>query len=344
MIDRAYAASSYLALRYVAKPDVAWAEGVIPTWPDESVARTTVETSDDIEHVLRAACGSIGGRCGLLLSSGIDSAILAALLPADVPTYTVRFDAPGAVEEVAPAAEYARRLGKRHRTITVTWRDYVACMPTLMRHKRSPLHAVEVGLYCAARAAAAEGIDTLVVGNGADSTFGGLDKLLSRDWLFNDFVARYTFLDPARVLRAPVSMRELFLPYQRGDLADVQGFLATVHGRGIIQAFANALDCAGCQMVAPFETMHLGVPLDLARIRAGEPKYLLRALFTRLYPGVPMPAKVAFARPMDAWLRGWSGPRRDLFRDDLELASLTGEQRWLVYCLDQFSQILETAA
>jgi asparagine synthetase B (glutamine-hydrolysing) len=277
-----------------------------------------------------------------LLSSGIDSAILAALLPADTPSYTIRFEAPAAVDEVTRAAEYARLLGKPHHVVTVTWRDYLDCMPVLMRHKQSPLHAVEVGLYRAAQAAAADGCDALVVGNGADSTFGGLDRLLSREWRFEDFVARYTFVPPERVLRAPVSMQPVFAPYQRGDTVDVQPFLATVHGRGIIQAFKNAIECAGCHMVEPFETMRLAAPLDLARIRNGEPKYLLRELFSQLYPGVALPPKVAFARPMEDWLREWPGVRRDEFRADFDASTLTGEQRWLVYCLDRFLDLLES--
>jgi asparagine synthetase B (glutamine-hydrolysing) len=230
--------------------------------------------------------------------------------------------------------------------VDVPWGFYEEALPELMRHKRAPLHPVEVGLYAAAKQARADGFDTLVVGIGADSTFGGLDKLLSRDWKFGQFVERYTFLDPSRALREPVDMRHVFEPYRRGasDI-DVQGFLKVVHGLGIVQAFENALEAGGCKMVCPFESIALDAPLDLARIRGGESKYLLRTVFRELFEGVEVPEKIAFARPMDVWLGRWDGPKREEFlprsgADDW-FARLTGEQRWLIYCLERFLNLLD---
>jgi hypothetical protein len=199
---------------------------------------------------------------------------------------------------------------------------------------------VEVGLYLAARRAVADGISTLIIGNGADSTFGGLDKLLSRDWTPEQFVARYTFLDPRCALRAAADLWAVFAPYAHGDRFDTAGFLKVVHGTGIIQAFDNALQAGGCRTVEPYERLCLDRPLDLARIRGGESKYLLRSVFARLYPGLELPGKIPFARPMDAWLADWPGPRRPEFRPDLNVASLSGEQRWLLYCLERFLERL----
>lgn len=73
-----------------------------------------------------------------------------------------------------------------------------------MKHKKAPLHPVEVGLYKAAVASQQDGINVLASGTGADTMFGGLDKLLSKDWTFDEFVKRYTFLDPIRALKRPV--------------------------------------------------------------------------------------------------------------------------------------------
>jgi hypothetical protein len=337
-----YCTSAYLALRYVPEPGRGFCPGVVPCLPElPAHALTKVVTADEIARALtQQLSGCDPDATGLLLSGGIDSAILAALLPKGVRSYTIRFVAPGAVDETERAALFAQRAGLRHHVVEVTWQDYARYTDMLMRHKRAPLHAIEVALHKAAQTARADGVQTLVVGNGADSNFGGMDKLLSRDWSFDAFVERYTFVDPALVLAAPRSLRPVFEPYRRGEGFDVVRFLSEVHGPGIVQAFDNALLSASCTVLAPYETLRLAGPLDLARIRRGEPKYLLTELFERLYPALPAPAKIPFARPMDQWLADWSGPNRAELPGREAVRAMTGDQRWLVYCLERFLDLL----
>jgi hypothetical protein len=169
-----------------------------------------------------------------------------------------------------------------------------------------------------------------------------MDKLLGQDWTPDAFIRRYSFVDPRRVLLEPIDMRPLFAPYVRPDgRMDVDPFLKRVHGLGIVQAFDNAIQAADCRTAEPFERLRLSVPLDLGRIRSGESKYLLRDVFRSLYPRIDPPPKVPFARPMDQWMRDWQGPRRPEFRRDLDLAAYTGEQRWLLYCLERFLDLLD---
>ena len=336
--------SSFLAFRYVTRETAEWSPGVRPRWPRTTAAdRIAVRDPRDILDALRGLVDAATRQAnvGLLLSGGIDSAILAALLPRGTPAYTVRFDAEGALDESRAAALYAARCGLEHRVVTVTWDDVQQHLDGLMRHKRSPLHPVEAGLFLGARAAADDGVDSLLVGNGADSTFGGLDQLLSRDWTLDEFIRRYTFLDPAAALARPVPMRPVFAEYTRGGCFDSIGFLKEIHGRGIIQAFENALQAADCAAVAPYESLALAEPLDLARIRRGEPKYLLRAVFEELYPGLPPAEKIAFARPMDDWMKSWEGPRRAEFKPDLDPRRFSGEQKWLLYGLEKFMDLVD---
>jgi asparagine synthetase B (glutamine-hydrolysing) len=332
------ALSEYLALRWLANPATAWWGAFRPDRASLSPSiQVRVGTADEIERALRNGLRDVNPHTtGLLLSGGIDSAILARLVPSGMRAYTIRFDSPGAIDESVMAARYAEVSGLRHSVVSVGWRDYLATSDTLAMRKRAPLHPVEVGLFRATQAARIEGITTLIVGNGADSTFGGLDNLLSRDWVFDAFVERYSFVDPARVLRDPVAICGVFEPWRRAEAFDVAGFLKTVHGEGVTQAFVNAIAAGGCAMRAPYEDLVLDGPLDLGRIRAGESKYLLRELFLRLYPGFEVPEKIAFARPMDRWLADWPGPSRPEFRDDVSVAMLTGEQRWLLYALERF--------
>ena len=347
MNDLDFCISSYLAFRYVARPGIGWRDGVMPAFPDvKAQGRYRVKTAVDVLARLRQSVQEAipPSGTGVLLSAGMDSAIIAALLPAGTPAYTVRFVAHDAVDEAPTAQCVATRLGLRHTVVDVTWADYQASMDLLMGNKQAPLHPVEVGLYRAACVAQRDGVRVLVVGNGADSTFGGLDKLLSRDWTFDEFVQRYTFLDPAAVVKRPVPTTEIFEPYRQGNSINVMGFLKVVHGLGIIQMFENAIHAAGCTLVAPFEDLVLGVPLDLQRIRGGEPKYILNEVFRTLYPGVPVPEKIAFARPVAQWLRNWKGPQRAEFREGLDMTAFSGEQKWQLYCLERFLNLIDREA
>jgi hypothetical protein len=44
---------------------------------------------------------------------------------------------------------------------------------------------------------------------------------------------------------------------------------------------------------------------------------------------------------MDKWLKAWDGPLRSEFRSDIELSRFTGEQKWLLYCLNRFLGVLD---
>lgn len=339
-----YCLSSFLAFRYVVDPAAEWLPGVKPADPAAAApGQIPVETMEEIEAQLRAIVGRrLTPATGILLSGGIDSAILAALLPPGTRAYTIKFNAPGFLDESIPARVYAERLGLRHAVVEIDWADYAVFGPGLMRRKKAPLHAIEVPLHKAALAAKADGVDTLLVGNGADSTFGGMDKLLSRDWPLEEFYRRYTFVDPFAALDEPVDLRSIYQAYLNPDgFIDTQRFLKTVHGLGIIQSFENAIHSAGLGLLEPFEQLRYTRPLDLARIRAGESKYLLKALFRRLFNGLAPPEKIPFARPMDIWLAAWAGPARPEFRPGTDWGAFTGDQRWLLHVLEQFLDLLD---
>ncbi len=335
-----FCASAFLTFRYVTRPDAEWVPGVKPRWPSVATAQRPVRSAADTLAALRELVVA-DARTGILLSSGIDSAILARLMPPGRRAYTIRFVAAGAVDEATRAAPHAGAAGLSLSVVDVGWQHYLDHADALMRHKGSPLHAIEVPLYVAACQARRDGIERLIVGNGADTTFGGLDKLLSRDWSYADFIRRYTFVDPALALRQPVPTDEVWSRYRRGDGIDVQAFLKEVHGIGIIQSFDNALGAAGVRAAAPYEALRFDGALDVARIRAGESKYLLRELFASLYPGLSIPDKIAFARPMDDWLAAAGQPARPELRDDIPLGALSGDQRWLIYVLDRFLGLVD---
>ena len=41
-------------------------------------------------------------------------------------------------------------------------------------------------------------------------------------------------------------------------------------------------------------------------------------------------------RPVDECFRDWEDPKRDEFRDDIDISKYSGNQKWLLWCLEQF--------
>jgi glycerol-3-phosphate cytidylyltransferase len=46
-------------------------------------------------------------------------------------------------------------------------------------------------------------------------------------------------------------------------------------------------------------------------------------------------------RPVDAYFKDWQGPTRPEFRRDIDMTQLTGNQKWQLYCLEQFLNMYE---
>jgi asparagine synthetase B (glutamine-hydrolysing) len=344
-IDRSYCMSSFLTFRYVVDENIGWNKDFVPVFPETtSIGQHKIKSAEDTDKIMRKLVMNKykkTNKMGLLLSGGIDSAIVAKYIPKSSVAYTIRFDAKDAIDESIKAKKYAEDCDLNHKIIDITWEDYKKYMSSLMNNKKSPLHPVEVGLYKTALIAKEDDVDLLVVGNGADSTFGGLDKLLSVDWKFNEFIKRYSFTNPERILNTPVSMNHVFEKYRKDKGIDVSNFLKTVHGLGVVQAFENAVEFAGCEIFAPYEELSLDIPLDMTKIRNGQSKYMLREIFKKLYPQFEIPIKIAFARPMDQWMEKWDGPKRMEFKDNINLDDFTGEQKWLIYCLEQFLNLMD---
>ena len=337
-----YCASSCLAFRYIASPDYCWENSFAPVFdlPKQSDLISVCNESEVDAFLNDEIAELIKNRStGIFFSGGIDSAILASYCPAGTKAYSIKFMAENAIDETITARLFAEEYGLDLTVIEVFWEDFILYTDILMGHKKSILHPVEIALYKASIQARKDGLEQVIVGNGADSTFGGLDKLLSRDWTLEEFINRYSFLNPNDVLKEPVSMRSIFEAYlDENGVVDTSNFLKYVHGYGVIQAFNNSIKLAGLSIAEPYEKLLLGVPLDLERIRNGESKYFLRELFKRRFPNIEIPEKIAFARPMDVWLKDWESPKSKIFKK-FDLDILTGDQKWLVYCLDRYFQI-----
>ena len=344
MINKNFCMSSYLAFRYIEREGMDFYEGLhhenIPL--ADSKDFTYVRTAEEIDTAIQKVFDSLQGeKLGICLSGGMDSAILAAYMPG-CDAYTFRFlGGEYQKEELARAEYYAKYYGLNLHYVDIDWNTVEQYLPIVMRSKNAPVHSIEPQLYQAAIQAKADGVTRLIVGESSDLIFGGMDQLLSKDWTVEDFAKRYTFLAPALVLKQPEDMSYLYEHYRKGEKIDFLHFMDDIFSRESSSSYYNAFKTADMPYTDPYALLRMADPLDLTRVRNGESKYLVRELMQMKYPDIPVPNKVPMPRPVDAYFKDWCGPTRPEFRRDIDMNQLTGNQKWQLYCLEQFLNMYE---
>ena len=280
-------------------------------------------------------------KTALLLSGGIDSGILASYMPEGTVAYTVSSPAGVAQLEIERAARVCRKYGLEHRIVEVTWEDYDACMDKLMLHDGCPVFANEPQVYALSKRIKEDGFDAVIIGDNADMAFGGMDRMLSKDWSFDEWVNRYTFVSPEKVLVSPSDIKDVYERYRTGENSiDFIKFISEVFATSSSGAYINAFDCLGMGYLDPYAIMKMAEPLDLERVRSGDSKYLLRELYRERFPEFDVPEKIAMARAVDVWLADWEGPKRKEFKKNC-IEGMTGEQKFLVYSLERFLNLMK---
>jgi len=117
------------------------------------------------------------GRLAVAFSGGVDSALVASGVP-DAPCYVAGFEG---CHDVAAAREAARAMDLTLRVVEITHDTLRRAVVdvALATGRRNPMDlAIAVPLYLTAEAAAADGVDRLAVGQGADELFGGYSKVV----------------------------------------------------------------------------------------------------------------------------------------------------------------------
>lgn len=345
MVDKKYCMSSYMAFRYIENDDMDFYDGMhhsnIDPIPESD--RVLVKTSEDIDQEIGKQIEQFKDKKkGILLSGGMDSAIVASYLSGS-DAYTFRFLGGNfQSEELARAEYYAKYYGLQIHYVDITWDTVISHLESVMKAKCAPVHSIEPQILQAALQAKLDGIEVMFVGESSDLIFGGMDGLLVKDWGFNEFMNRYIFTNPEDVLVDPVSMEYLFERYREdGDKIDFLSFMDDVFSIESSSSYLNAFAVAGMPYYDPYARLKMADALDLYRVRNGEPKYLIRALMAKKYPEIPVPNKVPMPRPVDAYFEAWEGPKRHEFRKDIDMSKFTGNQKWQMYCLEQFLNIYE---
>lgn len=343
-IDKNYCMSSFLAFRYIANHNFTWREGIEPAAmqliPEED--KIACKTSDDIDKNIREQLqGLVPEKTALLLSGGIDSGILAAYMPKGVRAYTVVNPNPSSDLEVKRAEQICKETGLEHIVVEVSWSDYQECIDKLMIHDGCPVFANEPQVYTVAKKIKEDGNEVIVLGDNADMAFGGMDRLLSKDWTYEEWAERYTFVSPETVLNDAASIMDVYERYKIGSNGvDFIKFINEIFASSSSGAYLNAFDCIGISYLDPYAQLKMADDLDLERVRAGDSKYLLRELYKKKFPVFEVPEKIAMVRAVDGWMKDWNGPQRPEFKPDC-VKGLTGEQRFLIYSLERFLNLMD---
>ncbi len=344
MVDKRFCMSSYLMYRYVHDSNYCFDNNQPINIVDLNFTRTPVKDSETLCSVLRRyvenAC--LDNNAALALSGGIDSAILAKLVPQGTKTYTFRCIIPGkeVFDESQTAKHWAEMNNLDHEVIDIYWDDIVSATDACMKHKGAPIHSIEAQIYIAAKHAVKAGKSKFIFGENADIIYGGMDGLISKDWLYCEFVDRYTYVMPYKVLRDPVLPLDPYLSFEDNGHIDGHKFINKYFRQEALGTYTNACQSAGIDFVGPYSMTYLDHELDYNRIRSGETKYIVRELFRKLYPDENIPAKIPMPRPVNEWFEDWRGPIRPEFIPHCT-DNMNGDQKWMVWCLERFLNLLD---
>lgn len=344
MVDKKYCMSSFLALRYIEDDEKEFCEGMKhskfkPLSDDEKIP---VKTVDDIDREISKQIMQFNDKKkGIMLSGGIDSAIVASYLSGS-DAYTFRFlNGEFQKGELSRAEYYAMYYGLNLHYVDISWDTVTSCLEPVMRAKGAPVHSIEPQLYQAALQAKLDGIEVMFIGESSDLIFGGMDGLLSKNWTFDEFVERYLFTKPEAVLKEPESMLYLFERYRQKENIDFLKFMDDIFSTESSGSYMNSFGAANMKYFDPYAKLKMVDPLDLKRVRNGESKYLIRELFLKKYPDIPVPNKNPMPRPVDIYFKEWKGPKRPEFKSDLDMSNFTGNQKWQLWCLEKFLDMIE---
>lgn len=344
IIDRLFCMNSYLMYRYIYDTEKIFSREV-PCKPiNLDFQRIGVVDSTSLFYALRSIINQTctDNSIALALSSGIDSAILARIVPKGTKAYTFRCIVPGVkvIDETPIAIRWAELNNLDHEIIDIYWEDIIKASDLCMKHKGAPIHSIEAQIYVAAKKAIKCGKTKFIFGENADIIYGGMDGLLSKDWLYSEFVDRFTYVMPYKVLRNPLLLLDPFKNFEKNGYIDGYDFINTYFRQEALGTYINACETAGIEFIGPYAMTYLDGTIDYKRIRSGETKYIVRELFTKLYPGMEIPKKIPMPRPVNEWFSNWNGPIRNEFLPHCT-DNMSGDQRWMVWCLERFLNMIE---
>ena len=343
-INKEYCMGHFLAFRFIKDENMNFYNGLTHSVfkPRNSNEVTPVYTTDDMDVIFKQKIQDfyIPNKTAILLSGGVDSAVLAAYLPGGTKAYTFHCVADGAIDERGQAKKYCDTYGLNQEIIEMNWADFEQLTPEILKKDGVPFHSIEVQLLKAAKHAKRQGIERFIIGESADLVYGGMDKLIGKDWEFDEFYHRYNFVEPSVALKNPISVKDVYEQYRLpNNKIDFMRFMDEVFAIESSTSYMHAFDIAGMQYLDPYSFTKMALPLDLHRVRNGEPKYMIRELFAKKYPHIPVPNKIPMPRATTQWLKNYNVSRPEFIPNCTK--DMTGDQKWLCWCLEQFLNMHE---
>jgi asparagine synthase (glutamine-hydrolysing) len=152
----------------------------IPFAPTKSVEEATEELLGLYKQAIRRQLIS-DVPVGLLLSGGIDSGLLLALMNlhgSSWPTYTVGYGSSYADDELADGEETARILSSKHTSVRITKSTFNEALPAIVSALEEPIAASSIVPMYFVCQRARQDVKVALVGQGPDELFGGYKRHL----------------------------------------------------------------------------------------------------------------------------------------------------------------------
>ena len=239
---------------------------------------------------------------GVLLSGGVDSSIVAALMAvaaatgggAGVRTFTAGFDESGFDERPAASA-VARHLGTRHTELLVRASDAAGLLDRLVRQYDEPFaDSSALALYLVCQAAR-QHVTVALTGDGGDEAFAGYERYRAMDLAQRMGPAAWAATKLAAMLAALVAPQD-----ERSRLRRLIRFASAMDEVPARQYFAYR------RLFAPWQLQRMMTPDFYEQSRPGD----VAEWFTRLYeagdpeaddldPGGEFEDEVAYAQRCD---------------------------------------------
>lgn len=236
----------------------------VPFAPAKSRREATEELSALYQGAMRRQLIS-DVPVGLLLSGGIDSALLLALMNLNGknwPTYTIGYGSSFADDELSDAAETARTLASKHTRVTLARSTFEETLPRIVQSLEEPIAASSIVPMYFVCERARQDVKVALVGQGPDELFGGYRRHIG---------VRYSALWAGLPgwMRAPISSTIAALPrnemLKRGAYSLVipdrmrryQQVLSLLPGNRIDELFHDGLldACAGDKILECWEEL-----------------------------------------------------------------------------------------
>jgi asparagine synthase (glutamine-hydrolysing) len=118
---------------------------------------------------------------GILLSGGLDSGLLLALMNehgGDWPAYTIGYGKSFADDELADAAESANILGARHVAVQLDQNEFETALPKIVASLEEPVAASSIVPMYFVCQRARQDVKVALIGQGPDELFGGYKRHL----------------------------------------------------------------------------------------------------------------------------------------------------------------------